>query len=50
MEIISDEEEKVSPKPPDAVRKLIISYKKDNPDVGFRKIEQWLKKKYLQKT
>lgn len=32
---------------PDEIRGLIIGYRKENPDHGFKRIEEWLKRKYL---
>ena len=32
---------------PDEVKNLIIKYKEENPDHGFKRIEGWLKKKYM---
>jgi transposase InsO family protein len=32
---------------PDEIKGLIIGYRKENPDHGFKRIEEWLKKKYL---
>lgn len=32
---------------PDEVKNLIIKYKEENPDHGFKRIEEWLKKKYM---
>jgi transposase InsO family protein len=32
---------------PDEIKGLITGYRKENPDHGFKRIEEWLKKKYL---
>lgn len=44
---VKDKEPEIVPSLPEGVQELIIDYRKNNPDHGYRRIESYLKSKYF---